>query len=65
MPIHDIDLARIHIADLLAEAENERLVRQVRQARERRTFAARPIVRLAVTAMVAIVLAIRALPGTV
>ena len=65
MPIHDLDLARIHIADLMAEAENERLVRQARQAREPRTLAARPLVRLAITAAIAIVLAIRALPGIV
>jgi len=65
MPIHDLDLARIHIADLMAEAERERLVGLARQAREPRTIAVRPLARLAAITAVAIVLAIRALPGTV
>ncbi len=58
----DIDLARIHMADQVAEAEHERLVRL---ARPSRTIPGGPVVRLAVTVAVSIVLVLRVLPGTI
>lgn len=65
MQLHDLDLARIHIAELMAEADNERRARLARPTPEPRTVAARPVARLAIMVAVAIVLAIRALPGTI
>ena len=64
MPIHDLDLARIHIADLMAEAERERMARLARQDGAPRGAVARPGARAAIFVAVAIVVAIRALPVT-
>jgi hypothetical protein len=61
----DIDLARIHTADLLAEAEREGLTRLARSARPSRTIPGGPVARLAVTVAVSVVLALRALRGTI
>jgi hypothetical protein len=66
MATHDLDLdpARIHIAQLMAEAESERLARQPRPDRQRLTIAGRPVARLAVMVGLTVVVALRALPGT-
>jgi hypothetical protein len=64
MPIHDLDLARIHIADLMAEADRERMARLARQDGAPRFAVTRPGARAAIFVAVAIVVAIRALPAT-
>jgi hypothetical protein len=61
----DIDLPRIHMAELLAEAEQERLGRLARTARPSRTIPGGPVVRLAITVGFVVVLALRAIPGAI
>lgn len=67
MPIHDLDLARIHIADLHAEAEAERLARLARgvAAAPPGTPAAVPVLALGRVAIIlaVVVVALRAIPG--
>ena len=59
-----LDLARLHIADLLAEAEAERLAKLARPAPQPRKFVIRRIARLAFVAAAVLVFAARALPIT-
>ncbi len=62
------DLARTHMAELLAGADNERLAsiaRGAQPARARRSLPGGPVVRVAVTVAVSLVLASRLLPITI
>jgi hypothetical protein len=60
--VHEFDLARIHNAARMAEADEERLARIVQSARPRRTFAVPSVARLVVVAGAVVVVALRALP---
>jgi hypothetical protein len=65
MFIHEFDLPRIHNAALLAEAEEERLGRLARQARQPRPLAIRTVARFALVVGVPILLVVHALPMAV
>ena len=60
MLIHEFDLARIHNAALLAEAE-ERLGRIARPARQHRPLAIRTVARFALVVGVPVLLVVRVL----
>ena len=62
MLVHEFDLARIHNAARMAEADEERLARIARSARPRRTFAVPAVARLVLGAGAVIAVAMRVLP---
>ena len=61
MLIHEFDLARIHNAALLAEADEERFGRLARPARQTRPLAIRTVARLALVVGVPVLLVVRVL----
>ena len=62
MLVHEFDLARIHNAARMAEADEERLARIAQSARPRRTFSLPTAARLVLVAGAVVVLALRVLP---
>jgi hypothetical protein len=62
MLVHVIDLARIHNAALMAEADAERLARIAQSARPRPTFAVPTVARLVLVAGAVVAVALRVLP---
>jgi len=62
MLVHEFDLARIHNAARMAEADEERLARIAQSARPRRTFAVPTVARLALVAGAVVAVALRVLP---
>jgi len=62
MLVHEFDLARIHNAARMAEADEERLARIAQSARPRRTFAVPTVARLVFVAGAVIAVALRVLP---
>jgi hypothetical protein len=62
MLVHESDLARIHNAARMAEADEERLARIAQSARPRRTFAVPTVARLGLVAGTIVVVALRAAP---
>ena len=62
MLVHVFDLARIHNAALMAEADAERLARIAQSPRPRRTFAVPTVARLVLVAGAVIAVALRVLP---
>jgi len=59
---HEFDLARIHNAARMAEADEERLARIAQSARPRRTFAVPNVARLVLAAGSLVIVALRVLP---
>ena len=62
MLVHEFDLARIHNAARLAEADEERLARIAQSARPRRTVAVPTVARLVLAAGALVIVALRVLP---
>jgi hypothetical protein len=62
MLVHEFDLARIHNAARMAEADEERLARIARSARPRRTFAVPTVARFVLGAGTVALVALQALP---
>ena len=59
---HEFDLARIHNAARMAEADEERLARIAQSARPRRTVAVPTVARLVLAAGALVIVALRVLP---
>jgi hypothetical protein len=62
MLVHEFDLARIHNAARMAEADEERLARIARSAQPRRTFAVPTVARLVLGAGTVVKVALQVLP---
>ena len=62
MLVHEFDLARIHNAERMAEADEARLARIAQSARPLRTFSIPAIARLVLVAGAVVVVALRAVP---
>jgi hypothetical protein len=62
MLVHEFDLARIHNAARMAEADEERLARIAQSARPRRTFAVPTVARLVLGAGTVVMVALQVLP---
>jgi hypothetical protein len=62
MLVHEFDLARIHNAARMAEANEERLARIAQSVRPRRAFAVPTVARLAIVAGAVVAVALRVLP---
>jgi hypothetical protein len=62
MLVHEFDLARIHNAERMAEADEERLARIAQSARPRRAVAVPTVARLVLVAGAVVAVALRAVP---
>jgi class 3 adenylate cyclase len=62
MLVHEFDLARIHNAARIAEAEQERLARIAQSARPARSLGLAWVVRLAIATGTVVAVAMRVLP---
>ena len=62
MLVHEFDLARIHNAARMAEADEERLARIAQSARPRRTFAVPTVARLVLVGGAIVVVALGVVP---
>ena len=62
MLVHEFDLARIHNAARMAEADEERLARIAQSARPRQRFEVPTVARLVLVAGAVVAIAMRVLP---